>query len=245
MTLEVIESKGKVTISGSFRKFYQQITQAMIVFSDRQISVLSPAQSKIINPGDEFVVFESDESNDVKTLEDKHLQAIRNSDILYIVNPGGYVGKSAIFEMGYAVALGKPIFATEPIEDQTLVAYVDGITEPNQLVITIMKDKLVLPKNPTLQRFQEYILKMVKERGFDKETPKDILVLLTEELGELARAVRKSEGLKMADDTKRSKVEEELTDCFIYLLDLANQYGIDLEQAFREKEEKNKQRNWE
>lgn len=104
--------------------------------------------------------------------------------------------------------------------------------------------RLILPPNPTMQDFQKYVHKMVIKRGFENETPKDVFLLLTEEWGELARAMREAEGLKMADDTKRSKIAEELADCLIYLLDLANQHGVDLEQAFRIKEEKNKKRVW-
>lgn len=47
---EPVEYRGKVTISGSFRKFYEQISQAMTVFGERQIDVLSPKKSKIVNP---------------------------------------------------------------------------------------------------------------------------------------------------------------------------------------------------
>lgn len=39
-------------------------------------------------------------------------------------------------------------------------------------------------------------------------------------------------------------MKEELADVFIYLLSLANMHGLDLEEAFREKEEINKQREW-
>jgi NTP pyrophosphatase (non-canonical NTP hydrolase) len=240
-----IDRSVAVTISGSFRKFYPEITNAIDVFSEREIEVLSPAKSKIVDPSAEFVIFESDETTDVKELEDKHLDAISNSDALYVINPGGYVGNSAILEIGYAIALGIPIYTSGPIEDQTLAAYIDGITGPEEIDMKQGKtDKLELPANPKIKDFQEYVHKMVVERGFDKETPKDILILLTEEWGELARAVRKAEGLKMADDTERARIAEELADCFIYLLDIANQYNINLEKAFREKEEKNKQREW-
>lgn len=146
--------------------------------------------------------------------------------------------------MGYAIALRKPVFVMEPIEDQTLAAYINGVIDPAQIEMPERRYKLVLLQNPTLRDFQEYIRRMVEERGFDKETPKDILILLTEEWGELARAVRKAEGLKTAEDSRKTKVAEELADCFIYLLDLANQYGIDMEQAFRDKEEMNKRRSW-
>lgn len=37
---------------------------------------------------------------------------------------------------------------------------------------------------------------------------------------------------------------DELADLIIYLCAIANRYEIDLEQAFREKEEINKERTW-
>lgn len=101
-----------------------------------------------------------------------------------------------------------------------------------------------LKQNPNLVDFQRYIGEMVKERGFNNEVPEDIMLFM-EEVGELARAVRKNIGLKIATDSKAAKeIEEELADCFMYILNLANRHDIDLEEAFRKKEEKNHQRVW-
>lgn len=105
--------------------------------------------------------------------------------------------------------------------------------------------RLYLKPNPTLKDFQKYIEKMVRERGFETETAKDLILLLIEEVGELARAIRKKAGIKI--DPKSAplyEIEEELADCFIYLLDLSNQLDVDLEKAFRKKEEINKKRYW-
>lgn len=101
-----------------------------------------------------------------------------------------------------------------------------------------------LPTNPTLNELQKYFHHVHTERGFADESVKDKLVLLIEEIGELARGIRKSEGLAMADDTKRSEISEELADCLIYLTDIANKLDIDLTEALRAKEEKNKHRQW-
>lgn len=104
--------------------------------------------------------------------------------------------------------------------------------------------KLNLKQSPTLQDFQRYIEDMVVERGFEDETIEQLFMLLMEEVGEMARAARKLSGVKMADDTKRANLEEEVADVFIYLLDICNKFDIDLEHAFRIKEEKNKKRGW-
>lgn len=104
--------------------------------------------------------------------------------------------------------------------------------------------KLYLKSQPSLKDFQAYIKQMVKERGFEDETAQKIILLFIEEVGELARAIRKIEGLKIDKSQRQHDVREELADCLIYLLDLANYFNIDLEEAFRKKEEINKKRKW-
>ena len=103
---------------------------------------------------------------------------------------------------------------------------------------------LHLKDNPTLRDLQEYIARAVEERGFKGERIEQRFLLLLEESGEFAKAARKSAGLRFADDTQTKEVAEEAADVLIILLGLCNMMGIDLEQAVRDKEEKNKQRVW-
>jgi NTP pyrophosphatase (non-canonical NTP hydrolase) len=106
--------------------------------------------------------------------------------------------------------------------------------------------QLSLGVNPTLKDLQAYVAAAVKERGFSDQ-PADVpkrFMLLLEESGEFARAARKVVGMKFAADTHSSELSEEAADIFIILLGLCNLLNIDLEQAFRDKEEKNKQRAW-
>jgi NTP pyrophosphatase (non-canonical NTP hydrolase) len=72
----------------------------------------------------------------------------------------------------------------------------------------------------------------------------DKCLLLGEEVGELFKAVRKSEGLAVDSNSSFTEIGDELTDIFIYLCAIANRKGIDLEEAFRKKEVKNKLRIW-
>lgn len=101
-----------------------------------------------------------------------------------------------------------------------------------------------LTKNPTLTNFQNYVAELETERGFAHQTIIDKCLLLGEEVGELFKAVRKSEGLAIDSNSNFTEIGDELTDIFIYLCAIANRKGIDLESAFLEKEEKNKQRVW-
>lgn len=104
---------------------------------------------------------------------------------------------------------------------------------------------LVLKDNPTLRDFQQYVLQMKQERGFNTTDKFYECCLLAEECGEVISAVRKnSKTGSIGSGSKVGDVAEELADVFIYTCSLANMHGIDLEQAFRDKEEKNKQRTW-
>ncbi len=101
-----------------------------------------------------------------------------------------------------------------------------------------------LLENPTLEDLQEYVNQLEIERGFIDQSARDKCLLLGEEIGELFKAVRKSEGLKIDTNSRFSDISHELADILIYLFAIANRYDIDLEAAFREKEEINKQRKW-
>ena len=104
---------------------------------------------------------------------------------------------------------------------------------------------LFLKENPTLKDFQNYVDAMVKERGFDKETVPEMFMLFMEECGELAKAARKTQNIHSDKNSEQFQLEHEAADVFMYLLDICNHLNIDLEKAFREKEEINKKRTWE
>ena len=101
-----------------------------------------------------------------------------------------------------------------------------------------------LKENPTLSDYQEYVVKLEKERGFFEQGAQEKCLLLGEEIGELFKAVRKQEGVKIDANSKFGSIDEELADILIYVCSIANRYDIDLETAFREKEKINHQRVW-
>jgi len=70
-----------------------------------------------------------------KGLTLEHFDWIRKSEVCFVYNKGGYVGTSVSLEMGYACALGKPIFALEAkTGDPCRDALIDKvITSPKEL----------------------------------------------------------------------------------------------------------------
>ena len=106
-----------VTISGSFRKHLDYILGVRKQIIQTGAKVLSPRFSEPKNPGDEFVIFGGEEGFSPLELERYHLKSIENSDALIVCSPQGYVGASALIEIGYAHALGKRIIFTEKPEE--------------------------------------------------------------------------------------------------------------------------------
>jgi len=103
---------------------------------------------------------------------------------------------------------------------------------------------VILPPRPTLDDVQHYVADLETERGFADQSARDKCLLFGEELGELFRAVRRAEGLKVDPNSRAADVADELADCLIYLCAIANRYGVCLETAFRAKEVKNQARTW-
>ncbi len=101
-----------------------------------------------------------------------------------------------------------------------------------------------IPTDDSLTELQKYIWQMNKDRGFNLEDPSKKLVMLMEEMGELAKATRKVAGLKFTDTTKQTELKEELADVQIVLLGLASMLDVDMFEAVLAKEQKNRQRTW-
>ncbi len=87
--------------------------------------------------------------------------------------------------------------------------------------------------NTTVKYLQTYI----KEKDYHPELLKDYFMKLSEEVGELSRAMRK--GLKASDNSDiEGTVDEELWDVIYYALAIANIYDIDIEQVAKIKSER-------
>lgn len=109
----------------------------------------------------------------------------------------------------------------------------------------MVKTKLFLKKNPTLRNIQAYVRELEKERRFDKTSSNIQTALqLGEEIGELYKAIRKTEKMRIDKNSQVMNISEELADILIYVSAIANRYSVDLEKSFRDKEEVNKKREW-
>jgi len=106
-----------VTISGSFRKHLEYILKIKEKLEAQGTKVLSPRFTEPKNPGEGFVVFTGEEGLSPLELERHHLKSISESDALIVCDTEGYVGASALLEIGFANAIGKRIVFIEKPEE--------------------------------------------------------------------------------------------------------------------------------
>lgn len=111
-----------VTLSGSFRKFPEQLARDLEHFRDLDVTVLSPQSAVILSSIDGFVTLQNDPlssfasfSEDsiplaMRFIENSHLRAIQQSDALWLVLPQGYCGPATAFEIGWALAHHVPVY---------------------------------------------------------------------------------------------------------------------------------------
>ena len=108
-----------------------------------------------------------------------------------------------------------------------------------------LKDEILkMNEDTSLKKLQLYSNEMEDIRGF-KNDIYQLMLYLTEEVGELAKEVRKSESLYL-DQSKNKEVdlEGEIADVFMYLLSICRLKNIDLLTAFKNKELQNCNRIW-
>jgi hypothetical protein len=113
-------SQPKVVICGSFRKDPSGLGRLFRELETNGCRVLSPLTLDFTDTSSGFVTAKNDESFSVKELERFHLRAIREADFIMLHAPEGYAGISASFELGYATALGIPIYSKEVVSDAML-----------------------------------------------------------------------------------------------------------------------------
>ena len=80
----------------------------------------------------------------------------------------------------------------------------------------------------------KYLQNYIRQKDYHPELLKDYFLKLSEEVGELARAMRKGLQAQNSDDIKGT-VDEELWDIIYYTIAIANIYDIDLEQVIKTK----------
>lgn len=99
-----------ITICGSTR-FEKEIIKARKTFTMLGYIVLSP---EIFGHGSDAAIITDDMK---RALDQIHKDKIELANIVYIVNPNGYIGESTKKEIEYAESLEKEIWYMEGLDD--------------------------------------------------------------------------------------------------------------------------------
>lgn len=103
----------------------------------------------------------------------------------------------------------------------------------------------ILKENANMAEIQQYVKDVCIEKWWDKNDIFSIFLLFTEEVWELAKAIRYANNLHVEEHKKKSiDLEWEFADVFAYLVDLANNMWVDLEKALRNKMAEIDKREW-
>lgn len=132
-----------ICFCGSF-KFYKEMEQAASLLRKKGLEVIVPQPSHIRygHKPEELKNKKYDKATLTKWEGEgayAHLSNIRKSDAVYIFNKGSYLGPAVTVEIGYSLALRKPIFSKVPIRDITLTNFIKAVVSPVKLGELLVK----------------------------------------------------------------------------------------------------------
>jgi mitochondrial fission protein ELM1 len=122
-----------VVISGS-RRFKPEMREFAKKLKELGVIVYEPY---LHSGGEEWEKMSEDYQKFVLLgLTHDHFYKMRVADVVFVYNKDGYSGNSTTLEIGYAIALGKPVYALEK-DDAELCRHVlfrEIISSPEELV---------------------------------------------------------------------------------------------------------------
>ncbi len=132
----------KAAVSGSFHRHMAAIYTAVNELRAANVQVLSPSDPRVVDHLREFLFVASDRTRFKKQVQQRHFEAIENSNFLWLVCPDGYVGTSASMEIGWALRAGVPIFSEVKPFDVTVEDFVSVVPSLRHAIASCENDFL-------------------------------------------------------------------------------------------------------
>lgn len=141
----------KCILHGSFRKHHSEIKDAIDIFQNVGIEVLAPKNLQIVDNKDGFVIFEGEDGLDVRIIELQylnHLKSLGSDGFSYFMDPEGYLGKTASYELGIAQAMNVRCFFQQSPQDHPVYILPNSVWSPQNLADYVSKYKVTpLPQS--------------------------------------------------------------------------------------------------
>ncbi len=136
-------------IHGSFGKHFDEIQRVHQLFTEAGIEVLAPKTGELVDSVDGFGLFEDEIDQDPRLIELLYLHNLKRlgeNGFSYFVNPSGYIGKSASYELGIAQLTNVPCFFSDKLDDHPAYTPHNSIWSPEALIDYVQRNnKLPLP----------------------------------------------------------------------------------------------------
>ena len=182
---EQISRRPSAVLCGSYRRGIPSLVRAYEKLSGAGMRVLSPSGLDFVAEIDGFLLNRDEAGIPCEAIEGFPLNCIRSADLVWLHAPDGHVGLSGALEIGFASAAGVPVYAEEVPSDSALRPLV--IISPLDEVIARTSTGESDNAGASLLPLQEYYSAVARARTREHRSASDIVELINEEIGELAR----------------------------------------------------------
>ncbi len=217
----------RCVLHGSFQKHFSEIQRIHRLFTSAGVEVLAPSVADVATVKDGFAMLSTDTETDPRMIELLYLHNLKRlgeNGFSYFVNPEGYLGKSASYELGIAQISNTKCFFSESVADHPAYLHKNSVWKPEFLVDYILEQG-TLP-SPKVQRNEKMIHRLwedlmvpcsvvavggiIEYDGDDATKEKEVLLVKTHKWGGkysmIGGKVRRNERL---EDALRREIKEE------------------------------------
>lgn len=149
-----------ISIIGSFRKHMAHIERAKEIFTRNGFTVLAPKSTTVSDSKDtSFVLLDTDKSKNPREIEKAYLKELLDSSAVYCCNPDGYIGGTAMFELGYLIAKGQEVYFQEPPQEaliHDLITCKHHICSPERLCQMLQTENSLWKSREWFDKYDKY-----------------------------------------------------------------------------------------
>ncbi len=183
--VEQFSRQARAVLCGPYERGIPSLVGAYEKLSSAGMRVLSPSGFDLVAESDGLVTNQHEVGIVPEVTDRLRLNFIRTADLVWLHAPDGFVDLSGAMEIGFANAAGVPVYAEEMPSDIALRSLVTICPLDQAIAETSTGER----DNPGASIFplQDYDSATAHHRVHEHKSPQDIMLLITEEIGELSR----------------------------------------------------------
>lgn len=129
------DMKRAVAVIGSFKQHNSHVQRVCAALRSADIIVTSPQGIDLLQDGVDFVRFNTDNDDwSDPAIQSLAMHRIFRADLVYVMTPGGYIGRTTCYEVGRIVQARRPIYFSEQPLDLPLYIPAPYIVDEASLV---------------------------------------------------------------------------------------------------------------